>query len=214
MSPLVLALVVMQSAVYSWTDKSGLEHFTDDLPSIPRGVKVRTTDGEVISRIDSDVTRNPRPTVAPPAAQPAIPTPSEQAWRQLFRTARIRVSELEEEIEADRKKVEEVNGLPVQTGFVCNTGFYNQPIFTMGAVVVNGQPLPGLGVSATMTGATVINHPVPLYAAPCFFSFNPEFERVRERLDKNRREVVRAREELADLERRASFEAVPLHWRR
>ncbi|MDP2271002.1 MAG: DUF4124 domain-containing protein [Archangium sp.] len=213
MSPLLLALMVMQGTVYSWTDKSGVEHFTDDLAAIPRGVKVRTTEGAEISRIDSDVAKNPRPVAVPPTTQPAVPSTSEQAWRQLFRTARTRVIELEEEIESDRKKVEEVNGLPVRSGFICNTGFYNQPMVTTG-VVVNGQPLPGLGVSATVTGTTVIHQQVPLYASPCFFSFNPEFERIRERLDKNRREVVRAREELADLERRASFEAVPLHWRR
>ena len=215
MSPLLLALLVMQGTVYSWTDKSGVEHFTDDLASIPRGVKVRSTEGAEISRIDSDLPKNPRPAaVSPPVSQPAVPTTSEQAWRQLFREARTKVSELEEEIESDRTKVEEVNGLPVRTGFICDTGFVNQPIVTTGAVVVNGQPLPGLGVSARVTGTTVINQQVPLYASPCFFSFNPEFERIRERLDKNRREVVRAREELADLERRASFEAVPLHWRR
>ncbi len=213
-SPLLLALVVLQSAVYSWTDKSGVEHFTDDLASIPRGVKVRTTEGAEISRIDSDLTKNPRPVAAPQVAEPAVPSTSEQAWRQLFRTARTRVTELEEEIESDRTKVEEVNGLPVRTGFICNTGFYNQPLVTTGAVVVAGQPAPGLGVTATVTHTTVVNQPLPLYASPCFFSFNPEFERIRERLGKNRREVVRAREELADLERRASFEAVPLHWRR
>ncbi len=204
----------MQSAVYSWTDKAGVEHFTDDLTSIPRGVKVRSTEGAEISRIDSDLTRNPRPAVAAQVSEPAVPTTSEQAWRALFREARTKVSELEEEIESDRTKVEEVNGLPVRTGFICNTGFVNQPIVTTGGVVVNGQPLPGLGVSAWVTGTTVINQQVPLYASPCFFSFNPEFERIRERLDKNRRGVVRAREELAELERRASFEAVPLHWRR
>lgn len=209
MSPFVLALVIAQSTVvYVWTDKTGAEHFTDDLKSIPKGAKVRTTEGAQISRIDSDLTRNPRPVaVAAPVAQPEAPSTSEQLWRQLFRDARNKVKDLEDEIELDRKQVEEVNGLPVSAGFNCATGFYAQPFVTSGtSVTVGGQPFPSVTVHSTVSQ--------PVYQAPCFFAFNPEYERIRERLHKNRREVVRAREDLADLERRASFEAVPLHWRR
>ncbi len=217
MSPLLLALVIVaQSTVYVWTDKDGLEHFTDDLASVPRGVKVRTTEGAAISRIEPDTSKNVRPAVVSAASEPTLPSASEQGWRQLFRDARTRVRVLEEDIEADRTRVEEVNGLPLTAQFNCATGFYPQPVVVGGAtttVVVGGQPAPGPGVRATVTGTVVHRFP-PLYAAPCFSGFNPEFERVRERLDKNRRELVRAREELADLERRASFEAVPLHWRR
>ncbi|MDP1824642.1 MAG: DUF4124 domain-containing protein [Archangium sp.] len=215
MSPLLLALMIAQSTIYVWTDKTGAEHFTDDLNSIPRGVKVRTTEGAQISRIDSDGAKTQKPAVASAPTQPAAPSTSEQTWRQLFRDARSRVTNLEEEIESDRKKVEEVNGLPVSAGFNCAGGFYNQPFVTSRAsVVVAGQPFPGVTVNTTLTGTTIVGPPQTLYAAPCFYAFNPEFERVRERLEKNRREVVRAREDLADLERRASFEAVPLHWRR
>ena len=218
MSPLLLALVIVaQSTVYVWTDKQGVEHFTDDLASVPRGAKVRTTEGTAISRIEPDTTKNARPAVVSAPSEPALPSASEQGWRQLFRDARNKVRGLEEDIEADRTKVEEVNGLPLTAQFVCANSFYPQPVVVGGAtttVVVGGQPAPGVGVSATVTG-TVVHRPPPLYAAaPCFYGFNPELERVRDRLEKNRREVVRAREELADLERRASFEAVPLHWRR
>lgn len=216
MSPLLLALVVVQSTVYAWTDKSGLEHFTDDLSTIPRGVKVRTTEGVEISRIDSDVTRNPRPLTAPVApSEPAVPSASEQTWRQLFKDARNRVIVLEEDIEADRKRVEEVSGLPVSPRFSCATGWWGPPaVITTGSVVINGQILPGVGVTTSVTGRTTVRPPTVVPVAPCFYGLDPEFERVRERLEKNRREVVRAREDLADLERRASFEAVPLHWRR
>ena len=210
MSPLLLAFVVLQSAVYSWTDKSGIEHFTDDLTSIPRGVKVRSTEGAEISRIENDAPKNVRPaTVAPsPSAQPAIPSTSELVWRQLFRDARTRVSELEAEIESDRTKVEEVNGMPVLNYFNC-APYYVRPVVSTGAVVtIGGQPFPSVSVGGTVVGPS---YPTP-YATPCFY--NPEFERLRERLARNRREVVRARDDLADLERRASFEAVPLHWRR
>ena len=210
-SPLLLALVIAQATVYVWTDKEGVEHFTDDLASVPRGVKVRTTEGAPISRIEPDTAKNVRPAVVVPPTEPALPSASEQGWRQLFRDAKTKVRVLEEDIDADRKKVEEVNGLPVTGQFTCASGFYYpQPVIVGGAtVVVSGQPAPGISV-----GATVTHRPPVLYPPPCFYGLNPEFERVRERLDRNRRELVRAREELADLERRASFEAVPLHWRR
>lgn len=203
MSPLVLALLIVHATVYSWTDKNGVEHFTDDLASIPKGVKVRTTEGAEISLVESDTVRNPRPPSVVPS-QPAAPSVSEQTWRQLFKNAHTRIAELEIEIEADRTKVEEVNGLPVRPGFTCVPGFVQQP----------SQPFPGPIVGPPMTGTTLFQPQVAFTGAPCFYSYTWEFEQMRQRLAKNRRELVRAREDLADLERRASFEAVPLHWRR
>jgi hypothetical protein len=68
--------------------------------------------------------------------------------------------------------------------------------------------------TATHFGGPQVATQTPMYSAPCGFSTNPEFDRIRDRLERNRREVVRAREELADLDRRASYEAVPQQWRR
>lgn len=184
MSPFFVALVVSQSTIYVWTDKNG-DHYTDDRSSIPRGVKFRTTEGDEISRVES--AKPPSPTVMKPSSEPAVPSSSEQTWRALFKAARTRVAVLEEDIEADRRRVEEVNGMPVSGRLVCSGWWGHQ---------VAGYQGRGLGVQ------------------PCVYTIDPEFERVRERLEKNRRELVRAKEELNDLERRASFEAVPLHWRR
>lgn len=242
MSPLLVALLIAQATVYAWTDKAGVEHFTDDLSTIPRGVKVRTTDGDDISYVLADGQKPAAKTAAPVAAPvaapatstgPEAPSAAEQTWRQLFRAARNKVTVLEEEIEADRVKVEEVNGLPVRAGFNCgfyggyhggyHGGFRQPPIASTGVgVTAGGQPAPGVTVGATVTGTTVIAPPfvapvVPVvgpFFQPCAFSFSPEYAMIRDRLDRNRRELPRAREELADLERRASYEAVPLHWRR
>ncbi len=217
MTPLLLLLLV-QAQVYTWTDASGVEHFTDDLRIVPRGVKVRTTEGAEISRIDSDVKKPAVVVVAGAPSEPVAPSTSEETWRRLFREARTRVTVLEEDIEADRTKVEEVNGMPINARFTCQTGWWGPPpmLVVNGAssmgVTATGQVLPGVSVTGSVSGTTIIRQ--PLYVAPCAFNLNPEFERVRERLEKNRRELPRAREELADLERRASFEAVPLHWRR
>lgn len=218
MLAVLLAAIVSQATVYVWVDPAGGEHFTDDASSIPRGAKVRTTEGVEVSRIESDVVKNPPRSVTHPAPEePPAPGRSEEEWRRLFKEARRKVVTLEEDIEADRKKVEEVNGLPINAQYNCFGGYWG-PGVTLGTVGgfgvgATGQLGPGLGVTAT-AGVTTVVRPAPMLVSPCVFVLNPEVERVRERLASNRRELVRAKEDLADLERRASFAAVPLHWRR
>jgi hypothetical protein len=168
--PLLIVLFV-QAQVYSWTDKSGVEHFTDDLKSLPRGVKVRTTEGAEISRIENEVKK--AQVVQAPVAQPqqqrlansgdpAVPSVSEEVWRRLFRDARNKVINLEDEIESDRKKVEEVNGLPVTARFNCQTGFYpyypafgQQVIVNGGTLTAGGQLAPGLSVNGTVSSTAL-----------------------------------------------------------
>jgi Domain of unknown function (DUF4124) len=181
-TPLLFALTV-QAQVYSWTDKAGVQHFTDSLQQVPKGVAVRITEGEAISRIDSDQAKlakaaQPVPVAAPPVAEQLL----EEHWRRLFKEATGRVAALEEEIEADRRKVEEINGLPVNARYSCATGWLPHQQHRQ-------------------------------WANWCFLAPNPEWDRSRERLDRNRRDLIRAKEDLQDLERRAAFEAVPLHWR-
>ncbi|PZR07060.1 MAG: hypothetical protein DI536_28810 [Archangium gephyra] len=203
MITLLTAWLLAQATIYSWTDKKGVEHFTDDLSTIPKGVKVRTTEGAVVSRIESDVVVN-----KPVVTQQAKPAPdtslaSEQQWRSLFRAAYRRVSDLEEDIERDRKQVEEVNGMPIRAGFTCAQGWWGSAGYGS-TLMVNGG-----GLSAS-TGPTITTLPT---VAPCYYSLNPEYERVRERLASNRRELLRAKADLDELERRASFAAVPREWR-
>ncbi len=209
MNSLLVALLLAQTTIYAWTDKSGVQHFTDDLSTIPKGVKVRTTEGEVVSRIDADVKANPPKVVAQAKDEkPAAPNLSEQQWRQIFRDATRKVENLEQDIERDRKQVEEVNGMPIRAGFTCATGWWSQPVY--GTTVNAGVGQTGQGSTVTVGSGPSVMPTV----APCYYSHNPEFERVRERLASNRRELVRAREDLADLDRRASFAAVPREWRR
>jgi hypothetical protein len=214
----LLSLAVAQATIYTWVDREGVEHFTDDASQVPKGVKARTTTGEEVSRLGSDVTERssrPRKAVAVDETSPEPPSRAEQEWRRLFREAHARIASLEEEIEEDRNKVEVVNGLPVSPRFSC-LGPWWGPGVPMGTIgggwSVVGQ-LPG-GAVVTAHSGTAIAHSGQVFMNPCLFTLNPEFERIRERLAKNRRELERARADLADLERRAAFEAVPLHWRR
>ena len=57
---LLVTTALLGQTVYEWTDAQGESHFTDDLSSIPKGVKVRTTEGEEIS-----VVGRPTPKAAP-----------------------------------------------------------------------------------------------------------------------------------------------------
>lgn len=226
MTPLLILSLLVTGEIYTWTDKEGVEHFTDDPNTIPKDARRRTTTGSELGRVETGSAPAPAANpqaipVAPPVVivQQAAPVPDpEEKWRRLFREARERIANLEDEIESDRKKVEEVNGMPVNARFTC-TQFGAPPLYvapttsTGGTVTVGGPVAPGVTVSATGTTSTTYA-PYPVVVAPCSFGFNPEYERVRERLDKNRRELVRAKEALQDLDRRASFEAVPQHWRR
>lgn len=62
---MTLALVVaalLGQTMYEWTDSKGEVHFTDDRSTIPKGAKVKTTEGEDVSSISGE----PMPTRPPP----------------------------------------------------------------------------------------------------------------------------------------------------
>lgn len=242
MNPLPLALLIASAQIYTWVDKDGVEHFTDDKNAVPKGVKARVTEGDEIGMVKADkpaakpaaagpqdpnvIALQPMPqvvTIITRTDDPSVPSAAEEKWRSLFREARERVAALEDEIEADRKRTEEVNGMPVRAGFTCQQ--YGVPpvvlaptTSTVVGISGSGQIAPGVTVSGSATSGVIIGNPVvrpyPMFVTPCGYGFNPEYQVARDRLEKNRRELVRAKEALADLERRASFEAVPLHWRR
>jgi hypothetical protein len=148
-------------------------------------VKVRTTEGLELSNVpaqppapipDAGVAV-PGPVPARPSG-PAAPDDSEVRWRALFREAHAKVVTLEEEVERDRKQVEEINGMPVTGTYTCY---------------------------ARQTSGT-------RYVVPC--GSNAEHTRLKERLATNRSALERAKVDLDDLERRASFAGVPREWRR
>ncbi|MEW6435321.1 MAG: DUF4124 domain-containing protein [Myxococcota bacterium] len=63
----VLVAALLGQTIYTWTDKNGEEHFTDDPSSIPRGVKAKTmAPGEVETVLSSDEPAPPKPAAQPP----------------------------------------------------------------------------------------------------------------------------------------------------
>lgn len=172
--------------VYEWTDKSGEPHYTDDKSSIPKGAKVRTTEGEALAEVSTD-TPPPKPLAAPSSAAPSgpqRPSDAEQYWRGEYQRVRENLRRLEDEIQVDTRKVEDPSGLPInhmQCGLAAN-GF-------IGGVPVTGQ----MG---------------------CYYLPNPEFQRTRDRLETNKKALKRTKDELQELDRRAANDAIPLEWRR
>lgn len=179
---LAFAGPVFAQSIYTWTDETG-EHFTNDVARVPHqgDVKVRVTTGDFVSTVA--VERLPAVALVVPAPVAVL---DESAWRATYRAARLKVRELEDGIEAQRRVIEE-SGLPVTTRMHCSVG--------TGLVVASGQ-LVGSGAARSRVCGT----------------WHHDAEVLK--LEVDRRALVRAREELAELDRRAAFEAVPLEWRR
>jgi len=64
LAALLLSLLLGQATTYVWTDQAGEDHYTDDRSSIPKGVKVRTTEGTPVEVVK----RRPAPGTEQPAA--------------------------------------------------------------------------------------------------------------------------------------------------
>ncbi len=209
---LLLATPAFAQSVYRWVDKAGTTHYTDNAASIPQGATVFATEGEPISEMGK---APPIPVVAIEQKKqaldtdPSVPSNAEQYWRGQFRTAREKIRSLEDEISADRRRVEDPQGLPVGPIYACGAvyGAYVPPV-VYGARVAVG-PRGVRGYVGPVQPPVAVN---PF--ATCIQTVNPEYERALARLESNRGALERAKEDLRDLERRASFDAVPLEWRR
>ena len=93
---LTLALTLaLGQTMYEWVDAQGESHFTDDLASVPKGVKVRTTDGADISTIES----------SPPPTKPA-PTPQKPSSVDTGALARSKLERLQARLDDAKKKHE------------------------------------------------------------------------------------------------------------
>jgi hypothetical protein len=210
---LLVASPALAQAVYRWVDAEGTTHYTDNSASIPKGATVFATDGEPISEMGKP---GPVP-VAPRAvieekrveADPSVPTSSEQYWRGQFRSAKDKIRSLEDEILADRRRLEDPQGMAVGINYQCapSYGAYAPPVRYGSSVIVGPQ-----GAQAYFGPIQQPGHVG--YFNTCFQTINPEYDRTKLRLEKNRGALERAKEELHELERRAAFEAVPLEWRR
>ncbi|MBK7864794.1 MAG: DUF4124 domain-containing protein [Archangiaceae bacterium] len=223
--------------IYRFTDAHGTVHFTDDASSIPSGVKAVTTEGEELSntgtpmKISAPAAQSAQPEPVAVSGQ-ALPSKEEEYWREQFRAAREKVRSLEDELAVDTRRFEDPSRTPLGPSVVCPYGYGYGAGFAPGVSVVQrgnlgaSASLPlGNGAQVSVSGSTTrsvrqstvapfgsAGYGYAGYGYGCWVG--GEYTRVRERLERNRASLARAREELADLERRAAFNAVPLEWRR
>lgn len=205
------ASVAAAQTVYKWEDADGV-HYTDDLATVPPNAKPIATVGAPTSVVPASPVAPKPPTPAaaavvapkPATTGPGMPSDVEQHWRGQFRAAHAKIRELEDEIASDSKKVEQLNGLPVNQQFSCTNGVIPSHVVGLPS---NTPGTPGTLIVGP-NGTTVL---VPQGCVPYV---NPELEKVRDRLERNRKALVRANSDLDDLERRASNDAVPRAWRR
>jgi hypothetical protein len=187
---------------------------------------------------------SPRPGAPVEIAQASTDAREEDYWRGLFRDAHEKVRELEDELAADSRWLGDPTGMGIPItcprgygGYAYGSGGYGYG-FVNGASAaqagsVGGSATLPLGNGATLSvngsaGASARQSTVTPFAgyAPYVsypgYGYGPgygcwvvaEQARVRDRIDRTKMALARAREELADLERRAAFNAVPLEWRR
>jgi hypothetical protein len=195
---LLLCSAVQAQSVYRWSDAEGNIHYTDDATTIPKGATVVATDGSPISEMGAPppvtkvaVVTQPAQVAATHATDPSIPSTSEQYWRGQFRAAREKIHKLEDDLAADNHKID-TNGFTVSNRYNCNPG----------NVYTNG------GYATPVYPNGYYNN------GNCIATIDPEYQRTKDRLVKNKQALERAKEELHELERQASFNAVPNEWRR
>lgn len=202
-------------SIYRWVDADGVTHYTDNSASVPQGVAVFATDGEPISHMGKPgpvpVSAAKKAAPAPAAVPDNVPStddgPNEVYWRAQFKAARERIRSLEDEITADGKRVHDVNvGYTCAPQIAAYGGYAPAPTATA-SVTVTPQGLNG------RSGYGPVGQPLYVYDA-CIPRLNPEYDRTQRRIEKNKLALVRAKEDLHELERRAAFDAVPLEWRR
>jgi hypothetical protein len=68
-----LLVLLVLSEVYVWTDSHGEQHYTDDLATVPKGVKVKTSEGEAVSVMPAPRATRPAPVAPAPTAAPPRP---------------------------------------------------------------------------------------------------------------------------------------------
>ncbi|MFL5318028.1 MAG: DUF4124 domain-containing protein [Myxococcaceae bacterium] len=118
---LLSSFIANAQQVYTWRDKDGVEHFTDDASEVPKNA--RKTSGTAITTMQFPRSPNDQQQqVSPEAAQPSADDFA--AWQAKFREARNTIEELKKLIAADEQIVSPA-GLPVNGSYSCYSGNYN-----------------------------------------------------------------------------------------
>ncbi len=199
----LIAVPAVAQTVYSWEDADGT-HYTDDPTQVPKKAKVA-------AMVVDAAPAAPRQAVAAAPRPASPPSPSEapldeRAWRERFIAANRRITTVKQNIAALEAS------LPPRTECIA------QPLVPVGTVQVGstpGAPItagPGTQV-VTSNGITTVNRGVVVSpAARC--QVNPLHDRLRLQIAQEHVALEDAKLDLEQLDRQASYDAVPREWRR
>lgn len=182
----LVAAPAFAQTVYSWEDQDGV-HYTDDLSQVPKKAKVEAQLIEAAPSRKTEVAAAPAPATATAARTPT-PT-SEREWRDAFITAHRRLATLKQELAALQ------TSLPAATTCVTD-------------------PTPPSAVPVQVQGPNGVVVITPPAQPQTRCQPNPLHDRVRVHIEQKKVELRDAEVDLEQLDRRASYEAVPREWRR
>lgn len=193
---LLAGVAAAEEPIYRWTDADGVVHYSNEKNLVPDPQKVETTSGEEIGVLPS---------------QPRKPEPTREeakgAREERVALAEVRRVEAEaDRAEAEAKHVRELGEERWRAMFRAArerlVSLQAEHEETKSYLYVNGMPVTGRFIS--------VGDPYRPYG----YVPDPAYERAQLRLKRLEREIAQAKEELQELERRASFAEVPRHWRR
>lgn len=203
--PLSVVLVfpfagLADEGVYRWTDANGEEHYTNDVSTLPGDTVVTPVAGEDVS-----VVRHERPGRTVAAAEPTKDQLEYEKLKHEVARARIETERAAQalkrgELEAENYWRGSFRRMRTSLRALQNALEREKAYFVVGD---------GLTVSHSFRAIGVNCH---LSTVPCPLVENTE--EIKVRIRQLEREVKLMEDDLAELERRASFESVPQEWRR
>jgi hypothetical protein len=159
----------------------------------------------------------------------------EYQWRSRFRVALAEVNSLEDDLAIDKKRLNDPASYGYGPGVLCGgypggTLPQQPPPYRaqgqMAAMQARATIQPAPGVTVTGDAKLVNGTPAPPpgvqhrgvqspgYYGGCIATPSPDYERLKDKIERNSAALKRAQEALADLERLASHHGVPREWRK
>lgn len=197
---LLLAVPAAAQTIYTWEDADGV-HYTDDFNQVPKDKQVET---EQLARSTTRPGTQAALTVLPAQPLPVVKESAaaevagrtEREWRERFIEAHRRIRTLEQSIAAGRA------ALPPRTDCLA------QPVAYPTRTTTTTRPASAGGTPSTVTVTTMDHAP----RVRC--TVNPEHDRMVAQLAQQEVALRDAQLDLEQLDRRASYDAVPREWRR
>jgi len=182
--------------IYKWTDQAGEVHYTNDLTSPPGDTVLTPVTGDDVSVISVD-----------------RPAPAREDKRQQLEQRRAEAAARQAEAEADAAQAK------ADAAQALSESYWRGAFQNARTKVQQLQDELEQTQALFESNGLPVNFRVYGLGGGCFLPFGclgaaQGFEQTKVRMRQLEREVRQAQDELADLDRRASYAAVPREWRR